>query len=270
MMTLHCPKLMNASMGTFVLLLTVGQAYSAPISIQLGAADPFAILAGASITNTGTSTIAGRLGVAPGTAFAGFPFGQQPADLNTAMAAQAALSSAYGVAAGAACSKDLSGKDLGGMVLTPGVYCFSSSAQLTGSVILDGQGDSQAMFVFQIVSALTTASGSSVEFSNSSQARGVFWQVGSSATLGTATMFAGNLLALTSITLDTGAAIQCGRALAMNGSVTLDSNTVSNAGCEAGTTGGGDVVAPEPGTWLLVVAGLGFVVVSRREIGSAV
>jgi len=125
---------------------------------------------------------------------------------------------------------------------------------LTGTLTLDAQGDPNAIFLFQIGSTLTTASSSSVVFVNGGQGDSVFWQVGSSATLGTTTAFTGNILALSSITLNTGANILCGRALARNGAVTMDTNEVSidTAGCE--TTSGGAV--PEPGTAALLGAGL--------------
>jgi type VI secretion system secreted protein VgrG len=131
------------------------------------------------------------------------------------------------------------------------VYCFASSAQLTGTLTLNDQGDPNAVFVFQIGSTLTTASSSSVVFTNGDQTDNVFWQVGSSATLGSATEFAGNILALTSITLDTGANVQCGSALASNGAVTMNTNNVAISGCET-TTGS----TPEPGTAMLFGTGL--------------
>jgi outer membrane autotransporter protein len=121
----------------------------------------------------------------------------------------------------------MTGIGLGGLTLTPGVYAFDTSAQLTGPLTLDGLGNPNAMFIFNIGSTLTTASGSSVGLVNGAQGRNVFYRVGSSATLGTTTSFAGNILALTSITANTGATINCGAALARNGAVTLDTNTIS-------------------------------------------
>jgi type VI secretion system secreted protein VgrG len=120
----------------------------------------------------------------------------------------------------------LTGQDLGGLTLTPGVYCFSTSAQLTGTLTLDAQGNSSAVFIFKIGSTLTTASASSVLLINSASSCGVFWQVGSSATLGTGTALAGTIVALTSITLNTGSSVS-GRTLARNGAVTLDDNNVT-------------------------------------------
>jgi len=169
-----------------------------------------------------------------------------------AMQAESDLSTAYNSAASAPCGTTLTGQDLGGLTLTPGVYCFGSSAQLTGTLTLDAQGNPNAVFLFQIGSTLTTASGSSVVFANGGQGNDLFWQVGSSATLGTGTDFAGNILALTSITLNTGANIACGSALAQNGAVTMDTNYVY--GCTAGLGDASDV--PEPGTASLLGIGL--------------
>ena len=193
----------------------------------LGTAINFAVLAGSTITNTGSSVITGNLGLQPGTSVTGFPPGtvtgvQHIADA-VAVQAQTDLATGYTEAASASPTSNLSGQDLGGKNLTPGVYSFSSSAQLTGSLTLSGNG----VYVFQIGSTLTTASNSVVLLSNGAQACAVYWQVGSSATLGSATHFQGNLMALTSITLDTGANILTGRALARNGALTLDSNQIT-------------------------------------------
>jgi len=253
-----------------VLSLWALSAYASAINVALGTADSFAVLAGSTVTNTGPTTVHGNLGVSPGSAITGFlpgivSGGVMHANDAVAMQAQNDLTMAYNFAAGEACGTVLTGQDLGGLTLTPGVYCFGSSAQLTGTLTLNAQGDPNAVFVFQIGSTLTTASNSSVGFINGGQGDSVFWQIGSSATLGTTTAFAGNILALTSITLNTGANIQCGRALARNGAVTMDTNDVSidTAGCE--TTGGGAV--PEPGTAALL--GVGLLLVSLMIYGRA-
>jgi len=190
-----------------------------------------------------------------------------------AMQAQNDLTTAYNFAAGEMCPNVLTGQNLGGLTLTPGVYCFTSTAQLTGILTLNALGDPNSVFVFQIGSTLTTASSSSVVFINAGQGDSVFWQVGSSATLGTTTAFAGNILALTSITLNTGATIQCGRALARNGAVTMDTNNVSidTTGCET-TAGGGSVPEPETATLFSMGLLVGLIVyrlVARTRIRAA-
>ena len=174
-----------------------------PATVNLGTAGSFAVLAGQGVTNTGPSVVNGDLGTHPNPAVTGFPPGQVNGAIHAgdAVAAQAKndLTTAYNDAAGRPCGTNLSGQDLGGLTLTAGVYCFSSSAQLTGALTLNAQGNPDAVFIFQIGSTLTTASASSVNFINGAQACNVFWQVGSSATLGTNSTFRGNILALTSI-----------------------------------------------------------------------
>jgi hypothetical protein len=242
--------------GLVILAFSPLSAYATAINVNLGTADSFAVLAGPTVTNTGPSIVGGDLGVWPGTAITGFPPGSVSGTIHdtdaVAMQAQNDLTTAYNFAAGESCGTNLTGQDLGGLTLTPGVYCFTSSAQLTGALTLNSQGNSNAVFVFQIGSTLTTASASSVLFSNGGEGDNVFWQVGSSAALGTSTAFAGNILALTSITLNTTASIGCGRALARNGAVTMDTNDVSinSEGCE--TTSGPSPV-PEPSTAALLL-----------------
>lgn len=202
--------------------------------ISLGTAQSFGVLAGSTVTNTGSTTVTGNLGVSPGTAVTGFPPGTVTGGtihLNDAAAAQAQsdVTTAYNAIAGTACNVDLTGQNLGGLTLTPGVYCFSSSAQLTGTLTLNALGNPNALFIFKIGSSLTTASSSSVQVINGGNNCNVYWQVGSSATLGTSTSFVGNILALTSITLTTGANVS-GRVLARNGAVTMDTNNVTVCG----------------------------------------
>jgi hypothetical protein len=203
----------------------------------LGTAARFAVLAGSTVTNTGPTTIIGDVGVSPGTAVTGFPPGSiavgKPGSGGTihsadAIAIQARndVITAFNNLAGEPTTSNLTGLDLGGLTLTPGVYRFNSSAQLTGTLTLDAGGNPNARFDFQIGSTLTTASSSVVRVINGGFEDNVFWQVGSSATLGTTTEFEGNILALTSITLTTRASIACGRALAINGAVTMDTNFI--------------------------------------------
>ena len=210
----------------------------------LGTAADFGVLAGSTVTNTGPSVIQGDVGVSPGSAVVGFPPGSTPTGTihaGDAVAAQAQsdLTIAYNDLMGRPFDVDLTGQDLGGKVLIPGVYAFSSSAQLTGLLVLDGQGNSASEFVFQIGSTLTTASNSRVLLINGANGNNVYWAVGSSATLGTNTAFTGNIVALTSITLNTGATITCGRALARNAAVTLDNNTITLC-ADGGDDGDGD------------------------------
>lgn len=210
---------------------------SAFAQISLGSTQSYGVLAGSTVTNTGASVVTGNVGVSTGTAITGFPPGvivggaQHSNDVGPsgAQQAQTDLTTAYNAVAGTACTVDLTGQDMGGLTLTPGVYCFTSSAQLTGTLTLNMQGNPAAVFLFKIGSTLTTASGSSVVLINNGVSTcppNVYWQVGSSATLGTTTSFTGNILALTSITLTTNAHLN-GRALARTGAVTLDTNTVT-------------------------------------------
>jgi hypothetical protein len=224
-------------------------AVSAP---TLGVAASFLVLGGSTVTNTGPTTIMGDLGVSPGLAITGFPpglvvGGATHAGDATALRAQNDVTAAYTVLAGDPCAQDLTGRDLGGLKLTQGVYCFSSEAHLSGALVLDAQGDPGAVFVFQIGSTLITGSSASVVFVNGGQDCHVFWQIGSSATLGTDAAFAGSLLALTSITLNTGASVS-GRALARNGAVTMDDNRIFSTTCVAtGMDAGIDAPAQEAG-----------------------
>ncbi len=200
---------------------------------QAQSQDTFAIIAGSTITNTGPSIITGNIALSPGTALTGFPPGvvNSPYTINlnngVAVQAQSDLTTAYNVLASRPFSTDLTGQDLGGKTLVGGVFNFNTSSQLTGTVTLDGQGNANSVFVFNIGSTLTTASASRINLINGALASNVYFRVGSSATLGSATQFAGKILAMTSITLVTGSNIQCGAALARNGAVTLDTNIIT-------------------------------------------
>jgi hypothetical protein len=212
-----------------------GTAQAAATAVPLGTAGSFAVLAGSRITNTGPTTISGDIGTFPTTTITGagsiVETGTNHAGDAVTQGAKSALVTAYGVAAGEGPPAAVS-TDLGGRTLRAGVYKAATSMGLTGALTLDAAGNRDAVFVFQAGSTLTTASGSSVVLLNGAQACHVFWQVGSSATLGTATRFRGNLLAASSISLTTGATVE-GRVLARNGAVTMDTNVITRPGCAA-------------------------------------
>jgi type VI secretion system secreted protein VgrG len=198
------------------------------------------VLAGSGVTNTGSSVINGDLGTCPTPAITGFPpgivNGTVHADDAVACDAQSDTTIAYNDAAGRASTTTYGGPtDLGGRKLIAGVYATPTSFSITGQLVLDGQGDPDATFVFQAGSTLLTATDSSVTMVNGAQACNVFWQVGSSATLGVGSTLLGTVLALTSITADTNARIQ-GRLLARTGAVTLDSNVVTRPACLSAPT----------------------------------
>jgi Ice-binding-like len=245
---------------TAILVAIPIAANAAPVG--LATAQPFVVLGGAGVTNTGPSVLNGDLGVTPGTSLSGFG---APAVVNgathdndaVAAQAQADLTTAYNVAAGQpiAPGDDLTGVDLGGLTLSPGAYGFSTSAQLTGQLTLDAHGDPNAQFVFVIGSTLTTASASSVVLTNGASPCNVFWKIGSSATFGSGTAFEGNVLALTSISLNSGVTV-LGRALARNGEVTLINDVLTLPGCatETSTTPTGSGTATSAGTTTSTVA----------------
>jgi hypothetical protein len=231
----------------------------AQANVPLGTAINFGVLAGSTVTNTGTTPITGSVGVYPGTSITGFPPGTvtdgaiHAGDM-IAAAAQSDLTTAYLDASGQMPTQVLTGMNLGGLTLPPGVYFFSSSAQLTGTLTLTGAG----FYIFQIGSTLTTASNSKVRTINGAQAANVFWQVGSSATLGTGTTFIGNILAMASITANTGV-ILGGRLLARTGAVTLQSVTLNYPpAIPTGSPGGPPPppATPAPSSWILVLIGL--------------
>lgn len=228
---------------------------AANAAVSLGTAYGFAILAGSTVTNTGPSTIEGEVGVSTGSAITGFPPGivsNGTFHSNDAVAilAKADAQLTYTALSTMAVTLDLTGQNLGGKTLTPGVYHFDSIAQLTGVLTLDGLGQVDPVFVFQVGSTLTTASASSIlAINGANPSSGVFFQVGESATLGTGTSFVGTIISSASNTLETGASVE-GRVISLTGAVTLDTNHVA---------------IPEPACAVLLSAGLAAGVFRRRR-----
>src|ERR1700676_3510347 len=238
-----------AALGLMVVATSSASHAQAP---PLGTVASFAVLGASTVTNTGASILSGtaanpgNLGVSPGSAITGFPPGTLTgpgASIHVsdalAIQAQTDLLTAYNNLSGRPTTVNLTGQNLGGLTLVPGVYNFSSSAQLTGVLNLNGLGNPNSIFVFNIGSTLTTASASAVSLLNGAQGGNVFWKVGSSATLGTATSFTGDILAQASITLTTGTTINCGAAWARTGAVTLDTNTIRICNLITAATGTG-------------------------------
>lgn len=264
-------------------LATLGLAQPASAVNVLGSAVDFAVLGGPTVTNTGASFLVGDVGVSPGTAITGLGEATLIGDIHAgspaALQAQLDLVIAAAALSALAPGTDLSGEDLGGRTLTPGVYSFASTAQLTGILTLDFTSAPAGDFIFLIGSTLTTATGADVIVLGGGAGSGIFWNVGSAATLGTGSTLVGNIIARTAITVANGARILCGRALAITEAVTLDSNDISN-NCSTSNIGSGrsdfdsagfaglDAVdpLPEPDTWAMLVVGLGGVgAVMRRR-----
>jgi hypothetical protein len=214
-------------------------AWAAQSPVTLGTATTFAVLAGTTVTNTGPTRVSGNLGLHPGSAVTGFPpgvitNGSRHVASAFALQAKSALTAAYNNAAGRTPATVVGASQLAGKTLAPGVYKAAPVLLLSGTVTLDGRNNPNAVFIFQAGSSLVTASNSRVRLVRGAQACNVFWQVSSSATLGTGTAFAGSILALTSISVQTGATVN-GRVLARNGQVSLDSNVITRPSCAAGT-----------------------------------
>jgi hypothetical protein len=224
--------------GLLSSLLFASSAFAATATVGLGSAATFSVLAGSTVTNTGPTTMFGALGLSPGSSVTGAPhvLGETHVDDAVAIGAKDALTTAYNNAASRP-SNGSAGTDLAGQVFLPGVRTASSSLLLSsGSVTLDAQGNPNAVFIFQIGSTLITASNTTVLLVGGAQACNVFWQVGSSATLGTGTSFAGTIMASASITANTAATIH-GRLLAQTGAVTLDTNTITTSSCASSESG---------------------------------
>ncbi len=254
-------RLAGITLATLTAFALPTAAQAAPVG--LGTASPFVVLGGSKVTNVGPSVLNGDLGISPGTELEGFGLpavinGSKHATDEVAAQAQLDLTTAYDTAAEqpVLLGNDLSGEDLGGLKLAPGTYRYNAAALMTGALTLDAEGDPNAEFVFQIGSQLTTESASSVLLVNGASPCNVYWQVGSSAVLGTTTSFQGTLMALTSISLNSNATV-VGRMLARNGQVSLIENTLTRPLCATGPTsppsgetpGGPGTVSPTtPGT----------------------
>jgi len=233
-------RVLPKTIFTVLLLIAIGSfgliKAMAATKVTLGTADNFAVLAGSAITNTGSSVINGNIGLTPGSAITGFPAGIINGDRQVAnpaaVQAQVDLTAAYLNAFGQTPVSTIP-TELGGSIKTAGIYDSTDGTfAITGTLTLDGQGNPDSVFIFKTASTLITDGASTVKLVNGAQACNVFWQVGSSATLGANSIFKGNILTLTSATLTTGANVE-GRVMSRNGAVTLDSNVINKAVCLA-------------------------------------
>lgn len=220
----------NSLASNYVWSFTTSGTAGTQAVVALGAADAFVVLAGSTVTNTNATALTGDMGVSPGNAVTGFPPGTLTGTIHagdaTAATAMADLTTAYNDAMGRTVAPVTVAGNLGGLTLPAGLYKSTSSLSISsGDLTLDAQGDPNAVFIFQMASTLTTSSGRAVLLVGGAKSANVFWQVGSSATLGTTSTFQGTIMADQSITLNTGATLN-GRALARIGAVTLVGNSV--------------------------------------------
>jgi hypothetical protein len=247
-------RAMVIAAGLLAAMIFTGAARAAPATVGLGTAASFSVLGGSTVTNTGPTTMFGDLGLAPGSAVTGAPhvLGQTHVDDAVAIEAKNDLTTAYNAAASRP-TEGSAGTDLTGQTFTAGVRTASGALLLSaGSVVLDAQGDPNAVFIFQIGSTLITGSNTTVQLVNGAQACNVFWQVGSSATLGTGTRFVGTIMAAETITANTAATIH-GRLLAQTAAVNMDTNTITQSNCASsgsGVGGGSEATTPEEATTL--------------------
>jgi len=267
---------MNAKTMTLPLLVALvsgmSQAWAAPVLAPELAS--FAVLGASTVTNTGATELIGNLGVSPGSAITGF-FGTLENDGPGTFTGAPHQADAFAGTAHiqlANMKADLGllgplkwlGAELGGLTLAPGIYSVLAGGNLTGTLTLDGAGDANAFWVFLVPSTLITAAGSVVDVIHAGAGAGLYWNVGSSATLGANSTFEGNILAGASISMGDGVTLSCGRALAHTGAVTMIHDTVNSADCAGtgeegsnGLNGGVSAVVPEPETYALMLAGLG-------------
>jgi hypothetical protein len=221
----------NALSPDFVWTLATASGACTQLTVDLGSAAAFAVLAGSTVTNTGLTNVTGDLGVSPGSAVTGFGpgvvVGTTHAGDSVSADAIANVTTAYNDAAGRTLCPVAVAGNLGGMTLTPGLYKSTSSLEIsTGDLTLDAQGDANAVFIFQIASTLDVSSGLHVYLVNGTKASNVFWQVGTSATIGTGAVFVGTILADQSVSIGTGATLD-GRAFGRIAAVNLDACTVT-------------------------------------------
>src|SRR3984893_6991741 len=260
-------------LGSLSTLLFASSAMGATATVGLGTASSFSVLAGSTVTNTGPTTMFGDLGLSPGTAVADsgslHVLGATHIAEAVALTAKNDLTTAYNAAAPPRPSTEIGG-ELASQTFLPGVYKAGSSLLLSsGSVTLNAQGDPNAVFIFQIGSTLITESNTSVSLINGAQACNVFWQVGSSATLGTGTRFVGTIMALTSISAKTAATVH-GRLLARNGAVTMDTNTITTSNCASsvsGEGGGTETTTPTEAATLVEATKLAEAITAREAVG---